>query len=238
MTLKEKINKKTFILLVFDVIVINLAYFLALFLRFEASFETIPQVYLNSFSYYAPINTILTIGIYSFFKLYRMILQYASYNELIRISQATVVSLLVHIIGINLLFIRMPVSYFIFGFLIQYTGTVALRFAKKMFMQGKYNAIEKNPHFKRAIIIGAGSAGQTIKEDINKSNTEENTRIKVLAFIDDDPEKKGQYIDGTLIYGGKRRNKRLGKKRRYRPNTCSPSLSPRRPKKGHIKDMQ
>lgn len=212
MTLKEKINKKTFILLVFDVIVINLAYFLALFLRFDASFEAIPQMYLNTFRYYAPINTILTIGIYSFFKLYRMILQYASYNELIRISQAVIISLLVHIIGITFFFIRMPVSYFIFGFLIQYTGTVGLRFAKKMIMQGKYNSIEKNPDFKRAIIIGAGSAGQTIKEDINKSNKDENTQIKVLGFIDDDPEKKGQYIDGSKIYGGRDKIKELVKK--------------------------
>lgn len=200
---KNIINKKTYILLAFDIIIINLAYFLALYLRFDASLIQIPRIYLKAFENYALINTVITIAIYSAFKLYRIILEYASYTELIKITQAVALSLLVHIFGISILFQRMPLSYFVYGFLIQYTFTVGIRFANKMFIQGKYNLLDKNPEFKKAIIIGAGSAGQTIKEDINKSNRQENTSIKVVAFIDDNPEKKGQYIDGTVIYGGR-----------------------------------
>lgn len=200
---KNIINKKTYILLAFDIIIINLAYFLALFLRFDGSLIQIPKIYLKAFENYALINTAITIAIYSAFKLYRIILEYASYTELIKITQAVALSLLVHIFGISILFQRMPLSYFVYGFLIHYTFTVGIRFANKMFIQGKYNLLDKNPEFKKAIIIGAGSAGQTIKEDINKSNRQENTSIKVVAFIDDNPEKKGQYIDGTIIYGGR-----------------------------------
>lgn len=200
---KNIINKKTYILLAFDIIIINLAYFLALFLRFDGSLIQIPRIYLKAFENYAFINTAITIAIYSAFKLYRIILEYASYTELIKITQAVALSLLVHIFGISILFQRMPLSYFVYGFLIHYTFTVGIRFANKMFIQGKYNLLDKNPEFKKAIIIGAGSAGQTIKEDINKSNRQENTSIKVVAFIDDNPEKKGQYIDGTIIYGGR-----------------------------------
>lgn len=200
---KNIINKKTYILLAFDIIIINLAYFLALFLRFDASLIQIPRIYIKAFENYALINTVITIAIYSAFKLYRIILEYASYTELIKITQAVALSLLVHIFGISIMFQRMPLSYFVYGFLIQYTFTVGIRFANKMFIQGKYNLLDKNPEFKKAIIIGAGSAGQTIKEDINKSNRQENTSIKVVAFIDDNPEKKGQYIDGTIIYGGR-----------------------------------
>ena len=200
---KNIINKKTYILLVFDIIIINLAYFLALFLRFDGNLIQIPKIYLKAFENYALINTAITIAIYSAFKLYRIILEYASYTELIKITQAVALSLLVHIFGISILFQRMPLSYFVYGFLIHYTFTVGIRFANKMFIQGKYNLLDKNPEFKKAIIIGAGSAGQTIKEDINKSNRQENTSIKVVAFIDDNPEKKGQYIDGTIIYGGR-----------------------------------
>ncbi|MDU5086288.1 MAG: nucleoside-diphosphate sugar epimerase/dehydratase [Anaerococcus vaginalis] len=203
MDTKKIINKKTYILLAFDIIIINLAYFLALFLRFDGSLIQIPKIYLKAFENYALINTVITIAIYSAFKLYRIILEYASYTELIKITQAVALSLLVHIFGISILFQRMPLSYFVYGFLIHYTFTVGIRFANKMFIQGKYNLLDKNPEFKKAIIIGAGSAGQTIKEDINKSNRQENTSIKVVAFIDDNPEKKGQYIDGTIIYGGR-----------------------------------
>lgn len=200
---RKTLSKKAYILLVFDIIIINLAYFLALYLRFDGSFIQIPKIYLQAFKNYALINTIITLVIYSAFKLYRIILEYASYNELIKITQAVVLSLLIHIFGISVLFQRMPISYFVYGFLIQYTLTVGVRFANKMILQSKYNIIDRNPDFKKAIIIGAGSAGQTIKEDINKSNRQENIGIKVVAFIDDNPEKKGQYIDGTIIYGGR-----------------------------------
>ncbi|KWZ89963.1 polysaccharide biosynthesis protein [Anaerococcus hydrogenalis] len=203
METKKILNKKTYILLVFDIIIINLAYFLALYFRFDGSFIQIPKLYLQAFKNYALINTIITLVIYSAFKLYRIILEYASYNELIKITQAVVLSLLIHIFGISIIFQRMPISYFVYGFLIQYTLTVGVRFANKMILQSKYNIIDRNPEFKKAIIIGAGSAGQTIKEDINKSNRKENIGIKVIAFIDDNPEKNGQYIDGTKIYGGR-----------------------------------
>ncbi|WP_049690252.1 polysaccharide biosynthesis protein [Anaerococcus jeddahensis] len=212
METKKILNKKTYILLVFDIIIINLAYFLALYLRFDGSFIQIPKIYLQAFKNYALINTIITLAIYSAFKLYRIILEYASYNELIKITQAVVLSLLIHVFGISVLFQRMPISYFVFGFLIQYTLTVGVRFANKMIIQSKYNIIDRNPEFKRALIVGAGSAGQTIKEDINKSNRKENIGIKVVAFIDDNPEKKGQYIDGTKIYGGRDCIKELVKK--------------------------
>ena len=212
MDTRKTLSKKAYILLVFDIIIINLAYFLALYLRFDGSFIQIPKIYLQAFKNYALINTIITLVIYSAFKLYRIILEYASYNELIKITQAVVLSLLIHIFGISVLFQRMPISYFVYGFLIQYTLTVGLRFANKMILQSKYNIIDRNPEFKKAIIIGAGSAGQTIKEDINKSNKQKNTAIKVVAFIDDNPEKKGQYIDGTIIYGGRDSIKELVKK--------------------------
>lgn len=212
MNYKKILNKKTYILLVFDIIIINIAYFLALYLRFDGSFIQIPKLYLQAFKNYALINTIVTLLIYSAFKLYKIILEYASYNELIKITQAVVLSLLIHIFGISILFQRMPISYFVYGFLIQYTLTVGVRFANKMIIQSKYNIIDRNPEFKRALIIGAGSAGQTIKEDINKSNRKENTGIKVVAFIDDNPEKKGQYIDGTKIYGDRNLIKELVKK--------------------------
>ena len=57
MDTKKIINKKTYILLAFDIIIINLAYFLALFLRFDGSLIQIPRIYLKAFENYALINT-------------------------------------------------------------------------------------------------------------------------------------------------------------------------------------
>lgn len=209
MNISKNLNKKTIILLILDILIINMAYFIALFFRFDGSIINIPEQYLNAYKNYAIINTILTIVVYSIFRLYKMILEYASYKELVQITQAVIISFILHIIGISLLFERMPVSYFVFGFLIQYVLTVSLRFAKKMLTQRDYSHISRDSNLKRAIIVGAGSAGQTIKKDINNSNKEESTQVKVVGFIDDDPSKRGQYIDGTMIYGGRDKIKEL-----------------------------
>ena len=207
--MQKSINKKRIVLLVLDILIINMAYFIALFFRFDGSIINIPEQYLNAYKNYAIINTIVTIVVYSIFRLYKMILEYASYKELVQITQAVIISFILHIIGISLIFERMPVSYFVFGFLIQYVLTVSLRFAKKMLTQRDYSHIARDPNLKRAIIVGAGSAGQTIKKDINNSNKEESTQVKVVGFIDDDPSKRGQYIDGTMIYGGRDKIKEL-----------------------------
>lgn len=209
MNISKNINKKTIILLTLDILIINLSYFLALFFRFDGSIINIPGQYLSAYKNYAIINTLVTIVVYSAFRLYKMILEYTSYKELVQITEAVIISFVLHIIGISILFERMPVSYFVFGFLIQYVLTVSLRFAKKMITQRKYNHVTKNRNLKRAIIIGAGSAGQTIKKDINNSNNEASTQVKVVGFIDDDPSKRGQYIDGTIIYGGRDKIKEL-----------------------------
>ena len=200
---EKGIFKKIFVLLFFDILIINLAYFLALYFRFDLDFLAIPTEYVIAFRKYAILNTFVTIIIYSLFRLYNMILQYASYNELIQITIACILSVITHIIGINLFFTRMPVSYFVFGFLIQYTATVGLRFSKKMFMQGKNHRFRKDLSYKKALIIGAGSAGQLIKRDINSSNNDGHTKILVVGFIDDDKKKNRQYIDGTRVLGGR-----------------------------------
>lgn len=209
MNISKKLNKKTIILLTLDILIINFSYFLALFFRFDGSIVNIPVQYLSAYKNYAIINTIITIAVYSIFRLYKMILEYASYKELVQITQAVIISFILHVVGISLLFERMPISYFVFGFLIQYVFTVSLRFAKKMLTQRGYSHVSRKSNFKRAIIVGAGSAGQTIKKDINNSNKEESTQVKVVGFIDDDPNKIGQYIDGTMIYGGRDKIKKL-----------------------------
>ncbi len=197
------IDKKKLILGFFDILIINLAYFLALYFRFDMNFMAIPIDFLDAFETYAIFNTIITIAIYGLHKMYNMILEYASYKELINITQAVILSLVSHAVLMTIFVYRMPVSYFVFGFMIQYVLTVASRFIKKMMIHKSYKTDKKNRSYKRALIVGAGSAGQTLKKDIYNSNSGGKTSILVVGFIDDDPKKKNQYIDNSRIFGGR-----------------------------------
>lgn len=203
MSIFNETNRKKITLLFFDILILNLAYFLALYFRFDLNFSEIPQEYLLAFKKYTLINTIITIFIYSRFKMYKMILEYASYTELINITWASILSFISHIILMTSFVEKMPFSYYLFGFMIQYVLTVSSRFAKRMLIYMSYKQKKDNEKYKKAIIIGAGSAGQTLKRDINNSNKNEQTNVLVTGFIDDDRSKTNQYIDGTKVLGGR-----------------------------------
>ena len=68
----------------YDTIVVNGAYFLALWLRFDCSFSEIPNEYLYAWLKFIPIHTIVSLLVFKIFHLYNSIWQFASYDELVR----------------------------------------------------------------------------------------------------------------------------------------------------------
>ena len=100
------------LLIAYDVIAINMAYFLALWFRFDCIFSKIPQNYYDSYLKFAPIYSIFCVVIFWILRLYQSVWRFASYSEMIRIIIATIVTSIIHIVGITALFGRMPVSYY------------------------------------------------------------------------------------------------------------------------------
>lgn len=62
-----------------------------------------------------------------------------------------------------------------------------------------YSYLLDQPIFKKnVLILGAGWAGKTILQEINKSKK---SGLKVAGFIDDDPLKQGKRVDGFPVFG-------------------------------------
>ena len=102
-------------LLIYDIIAVNFAYFLALLLRFDFRYSLIPPEYLDSFFHFSPIYTLFCLLLFSGFKLYRSIWRYAGMEEIQRIIYVSFISAVFHTFSITLLFSRMPISYYISG---------------------------------------------------------------------------------------------------------------------------
>ena len=115
---------------------------------------------------------------------------------------ATVYTGLVYVIAMCLFAQRMPISYFVFGLLIQFCATLGVRFAYRfiLLLRGRRN--EQAPYEKRVMLIGAGAAGQMISRDIKNAKE---TNEKVYCYIDDNPNKWERYIDGVPVFGGRER---------------------------------
>lgn len=189
----------TLYLLMYDVITIIGSYFLALWFRFDCAISQIPSDYFRSYEYFILPYTLVCIIVYWYLRLYKSIWRYASYDELGRISIASLVTVLLHIIGITVFFQRMPISYYLIGAMFQVFFAVMIRFSYRLVLLFREKVLADQSYLKRVMIIGAGQAGQMIIRDIATSNRIEE---KVHCIIDDNPNKWGRYIDGIPVVGG------------------------------------
>ena len=188
----------TVYLMIYDAIAINLSYFLALWLRFDCRYTQIDTNYLHSFARFAPIYTVICLVVFLLLKLYRSIWRFASFNELIRVIIATAVTGILHTILITAIFGRMPISYYLFGTIIQFILVLGVRFAYRFFLAFK-SETRSGPKT-NVMLIGAGAAGQMILKDIQSAKESED---KVLCIIDDNKNKWQRYINGVPIVGGR-----------------------------------
>lgn len=187
-------------LMIYDLIVIAAAYFFALWIRFDCRFQAIPKEYLDIY-----FKTIIPYTLYCVFvfwglRLYKSIWRFASYNELIRMTLATVITSLSQILAVTALVGRMPISYYFFGVIIQFVMTLGIRFAYRFVLLLVGKVREPEAPLKHVLLVGAGAAGQMILRDIKHAGT---VKEKVCCFIDDNPNKWGRYIDGIPVEGGR-----------------------------------
>lgn len=189
-------------LMLYDVVAVNAAFMLALWVRFDCRYSMIPDVYLGAFLKFAPWYTVVCIGVYWALRLYKSVWRFASFSELFRVGAANVVTGLVQIVGITLFFGKMPVSYYLFGIMLQFVLTVAVRFSYRFILleRSRNKQSEEDAVLHRVMLIGAGAAGQIIIRDLNRASE---VKAKVCCIIDDNPNKMGRYIEGIPIVGNR-----------------------------------
>ena len=185
-------------LIIYDIVAVNLAYFIGLWLRFDCRFYSIPPMYLDAWKHFALIYTVICIVVFLLLKLYQSMWRFASIDELIRIGLSSVITGVLHAVLITVLFRRMPVSYYILGFLLQFILVLGIRFSYRFLLIIRSKV--RGPSIKHVMLIGAGSAGQMILRDIKRSSE---IREKVYCVIDDNPNKWNRYLDGVPIVGGR-----------------------------------
>lgn len=186
----------------YDAIAIMLAFFLALWFRFDCRYSMIPKEYLGGYVKFIGIYVVFSLFVFWRLHLYNSIWRFASYNELIRMVFATGISFVFHCAGMRIFFGKMPISYYFFGILVQFGLTLAVRFAYRFVLleRDKRRTTEELAKAKKVLLIGGGKAGRIILRDIK---TAKELKDIVCCIIDDNPNKWGRYIEGVQIVGGR-----------------------------------
>lgn len=190
-------------LLVFaDIMIVLVSYFMALMLRFDFVFSSIPQEYLICYMWSMPFWVISTVVVFYLCKLYHSIWRLASVAELQMSLTAYMILAIVYSIGMLFMHMKMPRSYYFIGFVLSFCMTTGIRFSYRLlrFYANSCADFGDNKKHDRVMIIGAASAGQAlIKEMINSNKI----HTQVVCIIDDNPDKNGRVLEGIPIVGNR-----------------------------------
>ena len=75
------------LLAVYDVVAANISYLFALLLRFDFVYSNIPQRYIEAYLHFAPIYSVVVVGVFIACRLYNSIWSFVSIDELFGYSR-------------------------------------------------------------------------------------------------------------------------------------------------------
>ena len=191
-------NTVSILLLLYDIFAVNLTYLMALWLRFDCQYSSIPVKYLEPAFKIVPLHTLVMLIALASMRLYQSVWRYASLPEMMRVFSASLVSVGVQILGTLVFFRRMPISYYFIGWLLTFGALVVSRFGYRAvrILHRKKNKNQQKG--KNVMIIGAGEAGKELLDELLRSN---HLNVQAKCFIDDDRSKHGKYISDVPIVG-------------------------------------
>ena len=202
---KEHIYLRNWMLLLGDVFLIVASVFASFVLRLE--FGILFRQYLPQAILMALIAVAVKPVIYYRFGLYRRLWAYASTRELKLIFFASTMASIAVGAGIIILvsiqdalglFAGFPRSIPAIDWLLSILSVGGLRFALRLLAENQNGHEENNQRTRRALIVGAGSAGILVVRELQRNPQ---LGLSPACFLDDDASKIKNQIHGILVEG-------------------------------------
>lgn len=191
---------RVLLLVIYDLAAIEVASFMALFIRFDFTMNDEMVRYLAIYRQHQILVMGITIIIFAACRLYTSIWSYASIREMMNIMLASILYMLLVTAVYDFLEPEsngMPRSYYLLS--------AAFLFVLVFFVRFIYRAIRefrgltnKNRVTKRVMVIGAGAAGAGLIKEI-KANP--SLKKKLVCIVDDDTTKVGKRMFGVFVAG-------------------------------------
>ncbi|MFQ5658311.1 MAG: polysaccharide biosynthesis protein, partial [Candidatus Methylomirabilales bacterium] len=173
---------------------VTLAYLLAFLLRFDFR---LPADQWERFFRTLPLLLLARGVIFAWFHLYQGLWRYVSMADILAMLKAATLSSFLFVGAVVVIFGHgFPRSIFVLDWVLCLALVGGVRLGLRAFRETsrKYRQLGR----KRAIIIGAGDAGEMLIRE-----TERNPALnyEVVGFVDDDPRKQGRRIHGIEVVG-------------------------------------
>jgi FlaA1/EpsC-like NDP-sugar epimerase len=190
--------KRKLLLLFLDAVSFTLAVYLAFLVRAELHGG---EAIISLLYWTIPLFLLIKLIVFSSFKLYDISWMFVSLQDLANIGKACLLSngiLFIIIYGFNIsAFHAFPRSILLIDLVFSFLFSSGFKISKRLYLEVMRQSIIK-PELKRTLIIGAGSSGEQLLRDINRSQTR---RFHPVGFVDDDPTKQNIYLQGIRVLG-------------------------------------
>lgn len=186
-------------MMIFDALAVNLAYFLALVLRYYVTFEFNPNAtkFVAAFLRIAPYYGVICVAVFYAFRLYNTMWKFGGLRDLNRILMACIVTAAIQVAGTLAFFERMSLSYYVLGFVIQLALIACGRFAYRLYLLERNAAEAQRNASTNVMIIGIGGIGQFARKQV-----EQDKSMKVACVVSSAEEWPNQYLNGVPVIGG------------------------------------
>lgn len=207
---KENHNKSVYLrwlllrlaLVVFDIVAVNFAYAVALVIRFyvASEFNIWGVKYIYAFLRFAPWYTLCSLGIFAMLKLYNSRWKYAGLNDMNRIVLASLLTTLVQVIGSALFVMRMPITYYLIGGLVQFVLIAASRFSYRIFLMERRRVQKlRSGTSINVMIVGASETSHLVRKHLERDPENAAHPVCILDFRG---EEFGAMLEGLPVVGG------------------------------------
>ena len=204
---KNQLNVRSIVLrltlVLFDILAVNLSYFIALIVRFYVNFEFNEWAvrYVPAFLEFAPIYTVCCLVIFYFFKMYNSRWQYAGLSDLNRILCACAVTCVVQILGSVIFVLRMPVTYYLIGAVIQFTLIAASRFSYRIILleTERAKSRKRKDDLVKVMIVGVGETCHVILRHFEQNS---DNAARPVCLLDFRADGLGDVMQGLPVIGG------------------------------------
>ena len=215
--MKNILNNRKFkmlTLVIVDFVLILVSYFLGFIFRFYLDNYTLAEIVYSFKGHISKVTlfAIIYILIFYVFKQYKSIWTLAGINEIVNgviaVTLGGVVSALISLISKE----RIPLMVTLLATIMILILCNGIRVAWRLLRRAiKYTEINNSEDLKRVLIIGAGSGGALVSNEYKKFPQ---LKRKVVAFIDDDRQKLGTYVNGVKVYGNREDIIRVAKEKK------------------------
>ncbi len=175
-------------------LLVALAYWLAFVLRFE--FRPLPDEW-SKWSQTLPFVLVVRLLVFQWFHLYVGLWRYVSMRDIVVILKAGTLSSVLLSGGILLVYGRaFPSSVLMIDWLLCLALVGGVRLTLRAVRESRHPG--RNGEGRRALIVGAGDAGEMLLRELGRSPVLE---YDILGLVDDDPAKRHMRIHDVEVIG-------------------------------------